>query len=269
MQVDFTKQLTGDIFRDISIAVNERADNLLVENLSPEKKRVLEKVKTRPELIFKYEEFSLLLEMAAQSKKLWKPGETLKVYFFGGEDVRTRKVLGFASIWSEHCSIRFEATKNIEEAKIRVAFQAPSSWSYIGTDALGVPLNKPTINFGWLDESLPERDYKQVVLHEFGHALGLIHEHQSPAIKVNWDKPYVYWYFWEFHKWTRADVDRNVFQEFEKTTTQHSELDKASIMGYYVPPQFTTDRQEFPQNYDLSEVDKRYIGEIYSQILHS
>lgn len=269
MKVEFTKELTGDAFKDIRIAVNERADNLLVENLNDDKKRLLEKIKTRPEQMLRFEEFRLLVEMAAETKKLWKPNEILKVYFFGGQDTRTQRVLEYASIWSKHCSIKFEPTTKIEEAKIRVAFQAPSSWSYIGTDALGVPRNEPTINFGWLEDKLPEKDYKQVVLHEFGHALGLIHEHQSPAVKVNWNKTFVYWYFWEHNKWTKADVDRNLFQEFETTSTQHSSLDKLSIMGYYIPPQFTNDGQEFPINYDLSDMDKQYIGKLYPQILHS
>jgi len=269
MKVEFTKELAGDAFRDIRIAVNERADNLLLESLSNEKKQLLEKIKTNPDYFLLFEEYGLLLEMAAQTKKLWKSNETLTVYFFGGQDNRTQRVLEIASIWSKHCSIKFKLTTKIEDAKIRVAFQAPSSWSYIGTDALGVPRNEPTINFGWLDDSLPEKDYKQVVLHEFGHALGLIHEHQSPAVKMKWNYTLVYWYFGEHHKWTRADVDRNLFQEFEKTSTQHSTLDKLSIMGYAIPPQFTTDGQEFPLNYDLSEMDKKYIGKLYPQILHS
>jgi serralysin len=263
MKVEFTKELTSHNWAEIRIAVNERADNLDIAHLSDEKKLILETIRIRPELIVRPNEFGLLLEMAAQTKKLWKPGESLKVYFFGGQDKRTQRVLEYASIWSNHCSIKFHATDKIEDAKIRVAFQAPSSWSYIGTDALGVPRNEATINFGWLSESLPEKDYTQVVLHEFGHALGLIHEHQSPATKVKWKKPYVYWYFWEHHNWTRAEVDRNLFQEFETTTTQYSVLDTESIMGYYIPPLFTTDGLVFPQNYVLSKMDKEYIGKLY------
>lgn len=269
MKVEFTKELTTNSWIDIRLAVNERANNLDIENLSQEKKKLLETIQTRPELIIRFEEFRLLLEMAAQTKKLWKPNETLKVYFFGGQDSRTQKVLDYASIWSEHCSITFQATDKIEDAKIRVAFQAPSSWSFIGTDALGVPRNEPTINFGWLDDKLPEKDYKQVVLHEFGHVLGLIHEHQSPVTKINWNKPYVYWYFWQHHNWTKSDVDRNIFQEFERTTTQYSALDKESIMGYYIPPEFTIDGQDFPQNYVLSSMDEQFIGQLYPKLLHS
>lgn len=267
LKAEFTKELASNSWKEIRIAVNERADNLNID--TPEKRTLLEKIQTRPELVYRFEEFQLLFEMAAQTKKLWKPNETLGVYFFGGQDERTKRVLNYASEWSNFSSIKFQATSKVDEAKIRVAFQAPSSWSYIGTDALGVPRNEATVNFGWLDDTLAEQDYKQVVLHEFGHALGLIHEHQSPATKVKWNKPYVYWYFWQHHNWTKGEVDNNLFQEFEKTTTQYSSLDKKSIMAYYIPPQFTLDGQEFPQNYELSEMDKHYIGQIYPKLLKS
>lgn len=269
MKVDFTKELTGQAFRDLRIAVNEREDNLLIKSLSTNRRDLLDKIKLRPDHFIRFEEYSLLLEMAAQTKKLWKPAETLKIYFFGGQDNRTVRVLDYASIWSKHCSIRFQATTRIEEAKIRVSFREPSSWSYIGTDAIGVPRNEPTINFGWLDDKLPEKDYIQIVLHEFGHILGLIHEHQSPATRMNWNKSYVYWYFWQHYNWTKTKVDTNLFQEFEKTTTQYSSLDKDSIMGYYIPPQFTLDKQIFSQNYILSAMDKKYISKIYTKILYS
>lgn len=41
------------------------------------------------------------------------------------------------------------------------------SWSYIGTDATRLPLESFTMNLGFVDRT--------TVLHEFGHALGLIH----------------------------------------------------------------------------------------------
>ena len=57
------------------------------------------------------------------------------------------------------------------------------SWSRIGTDATKVPLMSCTMNLGFVDRA--------TVLHEFGHALGLIHEHQSPFnddFRWNWEK---------------------------------------------------------------------------------
>ena len=49
---------------------------------------------------------------------------------------------------------------------------AGGSWSYIGTDAATIPKESFTMNLGFVDRS--------TILHEFGHSIGLIHEHQSP-----------------------------------------------------------------------------------------
>ena len=269
MRVEFTKELRENNFPEIQLAITERPDNINFDNLSDEKRLVLEKYQNNPRLLTKMSDFRNLSEMAAETAKLWKPNEALKVFFFGSDMARDEKVLHYASIWSEHCSVKFKRTDNIDEAKIRVGYDAPGSWSYIGTDALGVDKREATINFGWLSESLPEPEYKQVVLHEFGHALGLIHEHQSPGIIMDWNKVLVYNYFAFNYNWTKPDVDTNVFREYDKTTIRYSEVDKDSIMGYYIPPEFTNDKQSFPLNYDLSATDKKYIGELYPQILYS
>lgn len=269
MRVQFTKQLTQGNFIELKLAISERTDNINIEGLSNEKKLILDRFQNTPRLIAIMHDLRPLSEMAAEMEKLWKPNQTLKVFFFSSDKAKDDRVLQYASIWSEHCSIKFERTNDIHQSKIRVGYDAPGSWSYIGTDALGVPTSQATINFGWLSESLPERDYKQVVLHEFGHALGLIHEHQSPGITMDWNKIRVYNYFTLNYNWSTSDVDRNVFQEYEKTTIRYSEVDKDSIMAYYIPPEFTISGQSFPLNYDLSDTDKKYIGELYPEILHS
>lgn len=39
------------------------------------------------------------------------------------------------------------------------------------------------MNFGWVggDDSYVTAKERGVILHEFGHALGMLHEHESPA----------------------------------------------------------------------------------------
>lgn len=268
MKVEFTKNSEKE-HQSLKVSINERLDNLDINNLGYEKKSLLEKYMSRPDLVFKLSEFQLLSEMAAETKKLWKPSQTLNVFFIGGSTIIKKRVLEYASIWSQYCSLTFTETNTAENSHIRISFDAPGSWSFIGTDAFLIPKNQATINFGWLSDTLDENNFKQVVLHEFGHAIGLIHEHQSPAVEIRWKKDFVYNYFNFNYNWSKNDVDRNLFQEFEKTTIKYSTLDTDSIMGYFIPKEFTEDEQVFPQNFDLSEMDKKYIGELYPKLLLS
>ena len=50
------------------------------------------------------------------------------------------------------------------------------------------------MNFGWFHDNSLENDFSATVTHEFGHAIGLIHEYRSPAGYIPWNKPAVYAY---------------------------------------------------------------------------
>jgi hypothetical protein len=55
------------------------------------------------------------------------------------------------------------------------------------------------------------------VLHEFGHALGLIHEHQNPVGGIQWNKPAVYADLGgPPNFWGKATVDNNMFATYAK-----------------------------------------------------
>ena len=47
------------------------------------------------------------------------------------------------------------------------------------------------MNYGWLTPTSDDDELRRVVLHEFGHALGLIHEHQNPEGGIQWNEPAV------------------------------------------------------------------------------
>src|SRR3546814_14969414 len=84
---------------------------------------------------------------------------------------------------AQYANLEFEFVSSAN-AQVRIAFNDDGAWSYVGTDALGIPANQPTMNFGWLDQG--------VVQHEFGHMIGMIHEHQNPRDNpIQWNKPAV------------------------------------------------------------------------------
>ncbi|WP_218780913.1 hypothetical protein [Paenibacillus amylolyticus] len=42
------------------------------------------------------------------------------------------------------------------------------------------------MNFGWFDQDTEESEFERTVMHEFGHALGCIHEHQTCPSTLGW-----------------------------------------------------------------------------------
>ena len=131
------------------------------------------------------------LALAAVTGKLWQPGRTLRVRFLDGDPTVQQKLQPYAHVWSQYANIKFVFGTD-PDAEIRISFAQPGSWSYIGTDALSIAKNEPTMNFGWLKKTTVNDEYSRVVTHEFGHALACIHEHQNPVADIPWDKPKVY-----------------------------------------------------------------------------
>jgi hypothetical protein len=201
--------------------------------------------------------------LAALTGKLWKPGRTLRVRFLDGDPAVQARVEPFAHHWSNHANLKF-LFGNDPAAEIRISFAQSGSWSYIGTDALSIPNDQPTMNFGWLRQSTPNDEYSRVVVHEFGHAIGCIHEHQNPATDVPWNKEAVYAYYaGPPNNWSRAQTDINLFTRYSATLTQFSSFDRDSIMLYPIPNEFTIGDFEVGWNRVLSPMDKGYVATLY------
>ncbi len=212
---------------------------------------------------------------ALARNKIWQPvGRTLRVHFLDGAAAMQQQVVRFAHLWSHHANLTFAFDSAptagsrhngcAEKAEIRISFAQPGSWSYIGTDALAVPADEPTMNFGWLTPSTPNDEVMRVVLHEFGHAIGLIHEHQNPATTVPWNREAVYAYYsGPPNNWTRAEVDHNLFQLYDRDSTQYSAFDRQSIMLYPIPQEFTDGDFTVGWNQSLSAVDKAFVAAWY------
>lgn len=191
--------------------------------------------------------------------KLWTPGGILRVRFIGGDKRRRRAVQRFAPLWSAYANLHFEFGAH-NEAEILVAFDSnEGNWSYLGTDALAVPMETPTLNIAWLDD--PEAR----VLHEFGHVVGLLDEHHNPKAKIPWNKELVYKSMGgPPNFWSPSEVDRNVFAKWDPSLFPHEKpFDAASIMTYWFPNSFTGRDLEIGHKGTLSSLDKEFAGILY------
>ncbi len=196
--------------------------------------------------------------------KKWSPGRTLNVRFLNGSSFVQEKVKQFAATWQVFANIRFNFNSTTN-AEIRVSFNPGGSYSYLGTDALARPANLETMNFGWFGQSTSDDEFSRTTIHEFGHALGCIHEHQNPTASIPWDKPAVYNYYGQTQNppWTKQQVDSNIFERYATNLTQFTQFDPTSIMCYAVPNSLTLGNYEIGWNTRLSETDKSFINLAY------
>ncbi len=195
-------------------------------------------------------------------QKKWKPGRTLKIAFLGTPDEQVKKkIISYANEWLQFVNLKFEFVDG-QIGDIRISTETGGSWSYIGTDATLIAADKATMNYGWLTPDTPNEEYSRVVLHEFGHALGAIHEHQHPNAGIPWDRPKVYAYYARMG-WSKEQVDNNIFAKYDSNQLNTSSYDQASIMHYAVPNDLTTGDWEIGWNTILSELDKSFMRKQY------
>lgn len=199
----------------------------------------------------------------------WDPGSRITIGFLDTSEAtrglreRVREAL---AVW-EDCAtqLTFDFHPDPEErVHVRIAFGGSVSWSRIGTDCLKVPRGKPTMNLALTSES-EDRVVLRRARHEFGHALGLIHEHQSPAAGIRWNREVVLATLREAG-WSDAAIEENFFKVYDgkdKTQTQYTAFDKKSIMLYRIPAEFTDGTFQVGENSELSAMDIDFISNQY------
>jgi len=206
------------------------------------------------------------LEGVADREKLWQPGTSLRVRFMQGEAELHDRVIATARAWLVP-GVKLDIAKAQpgEKAHVRIAFNENSgSWSAVGTDSLLYPPAQPSMNLGWARLDTPEKDFSSVVIHEFGHALGLLHEHNHPGATIRWNKAAVNTDLSGApNNWDQETIDFNVFAAFDKSKVITTDFDAASVMIYTVPAHWTLDGTAFMPSWKLSAGDAETIRLLY------
>ncbi|MFK8161591.1 MAG: M12 family metallopeptidase [Lewinella sp.] len=193
----------------------------------------------------------------------WRNGSTVTVRFLGGSSSLRGRVMTYAREWTRFANLNFRVVSS-GDADIRISFvQNGASWSTIGNSSTRINQSRPSMNFGWLTDRTSDQEVKRTVLHEFGHALGLLHEHQNPEGGIPWNEEVVYDHYRQTQGWDRQTTYNNVMATANRSTTQYSAYDRASIMHYPVSPQLTGGRYAVGMNKELSPTDRMYIIRMY------
>lgn len=194
--------------------------------------------------------------------KLWGIGATLKFRFLDGAETEKNIVRSAIEQWAEHVNLRLVESES-PASEIRISFEQPGSWSYIGTDALGIPFSEPTINYGTLVGTEDRNAAMQVALHEFGHVLGLVHEFQNPSGGEIFDPEATKKLFQAPpNLWSESQVEMNLLRKAEPYPG-HREYDPSSVMNYTLPSTIFLPGKGTNPGFELSGSDQRYVASLY------
>src|SRR5215204_1159222 len=199
------------------------------------------------------------------SDLLWEPGSRLRVRFLDGDPLMQRRVLRLAQVWSAYANISFEPSDD-EDAEVRISFDpTQGSWSYEGTLNLKIPSRERTMNLGWLRADSPIDEIESVVLHEFGHVLGLAHEHSNPDAGILWNKELVYKQMGgPPNNWSKETVDRHFFYTWPRDRFPFTKpFDPQSISAFTIPAEFTKGGLSIGRNVMISPGDREFISRLY------
>ncbi|KAM0331480.1 hypothetical protein ACHAQA_003156 [Verticillium albo-atrum] len=201
--------------------------------------------------------------LAFSIQRMWKSGRELRIRFLDGTPTIQDKIRACANEWPRYANIKF-AWVDSGETDIRISVgDGGGSWSYLGTDNGTIPQDQKTMNFGWLKDDSADHEISRVVLHEFGHALGCHHEHQSPAAGIPWNEQAVLEYYKRTNGWDEATTRRSLLEKYPSGETQFSAFDKESIMIYSFPAELTLDGSSAEWNTSLSQTDKGFMSRTY------
>ncbi len=192
---------------------------------------------------------------------LWNSGDTLGIYFLDGPQEICDSVIKVASEWSLYANIYFKQTTSIEKSAVRITFLRGGWRSLVGKQANcnHVTMFLENLDIGYFSGV----EFRRVVLHEFGHAIGLEHEQLHPMANIQWDTAAVYRYYCDTLKWPKSDVDMFVLTPLNVPSSNYTDYDSSSIMHYNIPVWMTSNGFSVNFKDDLSDNDKAAITSFY------
>jgi len=210
---------------------------------------------------------------AAMADVRWPNGSTLTVGFLNGSQALWDQVRALAPQWSQWANIAFQFVDGgSEDITINFLPMQGADYgtysSYLGTDsAQYARAGQPSMHLVFDESRADDDEYRRVILHEFGHALGLIHEHSRPDRPIYWDNNALYQDFHQKTGWDWNMIYQQVVAPYSGNLSHVTEFDPTSIMMYPFRRGLAVYNDGTPfetdWNRDLSDGDKSIMEAAY------
>lgn len=195
----------------------------------------------------------------------WANGSEIKVKFMDGNERVHSFVMSTVKAWTREANLTFSFyyPGDSEDGDIRITFTKDGNWSHIGNYARSIADSEPTMS---LQNVVGENNdnERRIVLHEFGHAISLDHEHWSTFFPGVWNEAVALKYCMDGQGWDEDKCRRNFFGSDDNRNSSTASLyDKNSIMLYPFPSHLFINNFEAKTNNSLSAIDKTFVRALY------
>lgn len=189
-------------------------------------------------------------------KNLWPQHSTVLVSFYPPVPKLISPVTRAIEEWQKHINLDI---KYCQHGHVKISFYNCYSYATIGNVCLSQ--KQPA-----LVNIYPDTEENMYIdaLHEFGHVLGLAHEHQHPRTPIRYNRK-------ELIRWTQKlnipfmDIKDNFYplKETKRDKFLLTSFDPQSIMIYDLPKHIIAEPFKQTKNVGLSDGDKHIISLIY------
>lgn len=206
--------------------------------------------------------------IAVVTTKYWHTkGVKLTVGFLDNPPTALRKrILSHMNAWNKTTNVQFLESKT--SPQVRIA-RSPGNghWSFLGTDILSIPADKPTMNLDSFSMNTPESEFHRVVRHETGHTLGCPHEHMRKELVALIDEAKAIAFFGATQGWDPDMVRRQVLTPIEQSSLLGTaQSDPKSIMCYQIPGTITRNGKPIIGGLDIDKFDYEFMAKIYPKL---